>query len=61
MDFQLVERAPEAVQQSLTAEEIGKVCRRGFGDAATPESAVELGTGIYYNVYRVALSGATPR
>ncbi|MFF0579813.1 phosphotransferase family protein [Streptosporangium saharense] len=57
MDFQPVERAAEAFQQSLTAEEIGKVCRRAFGDAATPVSAVELGTGMYNSVYRVALSG----
>ncbi|MFG2227778.1 hypothetical protein [Streptomyces sp. NPDC048644] len=47
MDFQPVERASGALQQSLTAEEIGKVCRRAFGDAAMPVSAVELGTGMY--------------
>lgn len=57
MVFQPVERASEAFQQSLTAQEIGKVCRRAFGDAATPVSAVELGTGMYNNVYRVALAG----
>ncbi|MFB8441228.1 phosphotransferase family protein [Streptomyces niveus] len=57
MDFQPVERALEAFQQSLTAQEIGKVCRRAFGDAATPVSAVELGTGMYNNVYRVSLAG----
>lgn len=57
MDFQPVERASEAFQQSLTAQEIGKVCRRAFGEAAAPVSAVELGTGMYNNVYRVALSG----
>ncbi|MFI9311164.1 phosphotransferase family protein [Streptomyces triculaminicus] len=57
MDFQPVERASEAFQQSLTAEEIGKVCRRAFGGAATPVSVVELGTGMYNNVYRVSLAG----
>lgn len=57
MDFQPVERASEAFQQSLTAQEIGKVCRLAFGDATTPVSAVELGTGMYNNVYRVALAG----
>ncbi|MFE4670692.1 phosphotransferase family protein [Streptomyces sp. NPDC056716] len=56
MDFQPIERASEAFQQSLTAEEIGKVCRLAFGDAATPVSAVELGTGMYNNVYRVTLA-----
>ncbi|MFJ5119984.1 phosphotransferase family protein [Kitasatospora sp. NPDC088548] len=57
MDFQPVERASEAFQQSLSAEEIGKVCRRAFGDAAAPVSAIELGTGMYNNVYRVILAG----
>ncbi|GAB1339859.1 hypothetical protein ACE1SV_64490 [Streptomyces sp. E-15] len=57
MDFQPVERASEAFQQSLTAEEIGKVCRRAFGGAAAPVSAVELGTGMYNNVYRVTVAG----
>ncbi|MGW7086603.1 phosphotransferase family protein [Streptomyces sp. NPDC054871] len=56
MDFQPVERASEAFQQPLTAEEIGKVCRRAFGEAAMPVSAVELGTGMYNNVYRVTLA-----
>ncbi len=57
MDFQPVERASEAFQQSLTAEEIGKVCRRAFGGTAMPVSAVELGTGMYNNVYRVMVAG----
>ncbi|MEV7282986.1 aminoglycoside phosphotransferase family protein [Streptomyces sp. NPDC093252] len=57
MDFQPVERASEAFQRSLTAQEIGKVCRRAFGNTAAPVSAVELGTGMYNNVYRVALAG----
>ncbi|GAA0924487.1 hypothetical protein GCM10009549_45110 [Streptomyces thermoalcalitolerans] len=33
------------------------MCRRAFGDAVVPVSAVELGTGMYNNVYRVALAG----
>ncbi|MCX5380401.1 phosphotransferase family protein [Streptomyces sp. NBC_00091] len=57
MDFQPVERASEAFQQSLTAEEIGEVCRRAFGGDAMPVSAVELGTGMYNSVYRVVLAG----
>lgn len=57
MDFQPVERAAEAFQQSLTAEEIEKVCRRAIGGDATPVSAVELGTGMYNNVYRLTLAG----
>lgn len=57
VDFQPVERASEAFQQSLTAEEIGKICRRAFGGSARPVSAVELGAGMYNNVYRVTLAG----
>lgn len=57
VDFQPIERAPDAFQQSVTAEEIAKVCRRAFGVASTPTSAVELGTGLYNNVYRLALAG----
>ncbi|WP_344597741.1 aminoglycoside phosphotransferase family protein [Actinomadura vinacea] len=57
MEFVPVERASEAFQQSLTANEIAKVCRRAFGAAARPVSVVELGTGMYNNVYRVTLAG----
>ncbi|MEU3228259.1 aminoglycoside phosphotransferase family protein [Streptomyces sp. NPDC006976] len=57
MDFQPVERAPEASQQSLTAQEITGICRRAFGSATDPVSAVELSTGMYNNVYRLALYG----
>ncbi|MDK0521303.1 aminoglycoside phosphotransferase family protein [Streptomyces sp. ML-6] len=57
MDFQPVERASDAFQQSLTAQEIAEICRRAFGTAAVPASAIELGTGMYNNVYRVSLAG----
>ncbi|CAM5407387.1 hypothetical protein GCM10010329_86050 [Streptomyces spiroverticillatus] len=57
MDFHRVERASGAFRQSLTAEEIVKVCRRAFGEGVVPVSAVELGTGMYNNVYRVTLAG----
>lgn len=57
MEFQPVDRDFEAFQQPLTAEEIVRVCRRAFGTATVPVSAVELGTGMYNNVYRVLLAG----
>jgi hypothetical protein len=57
MDFQPVERSPEAFQKSLTAHEIAAVCRRAFGSATVLTSAVELGAGMYNNVYRVTLTG----
>lgn len=57
MDFQPVERASEAFQQSLAAQEIAEICRRAFGPAVVPVSVVELGMGMYNSVYRVALAG----
>lgn len=57
MEFRPVERVPEAFQQSLTTGEIEAVGRRVFGGDAVPVSVVELGTGMYNNVYRVALAG----
>ncbi|MEU3184691.1 aminoglycoside phosphotransferase family protein [Streptomyces sp. NPDC006923] len=57
MDFQPIQRASEAFQQSLTAQEIAEICRRAFGPAAVPASGIELGTGMYNNVYRVTLAG----
>jgi len=57
MDFQPVERSTEAFQQPLTAREIEGVCRRAFGPSAVVTSAVELGTGMYNNVYRLTLAG----
>ncbi|MFJ4057527.1 phosphotransferase family protein [Streptomyces albogriseolus] len=57
MEFRPVERASDSFQQSLTAREVEAVCRRAFGEDVVPVSAVELGTGMYNNVYRVALAG----
>ncbi|MEU2246136.1 aminoglycoside phosphotransferase family protein [Streptomyces sp. NPDC019224] len=57
MDFQPVERAPEAYQQPLTARQITAICHRAFGPAADAVSVVELGTGMYNNVYRVTTAG----
>ncbi|MEV4042805.1 aminoglycoside phosphotransferase family protein [Streptomyces sp. NPDC049744] len=57
MDFQPVERSTGAFQQPLTAREIEEVSRRAFGPSAVVTSAVELGTGMYNNVYRLTLAG----
>ena len=57
MDIRLVERGAGAFQRSLTAEEIKAVCRRAFADGPVPVSALEVGMGMYNNVYRVALAG----
>ncbi|MFG1953963.1 phosphotransferase family protein [Micromonospora sp. NPDC048830] len=57
MDFRPVERAPGAFQQSLTFDEIQAVCCRAFGLEVRLLSVVELGSGMYNNTYRVAVSG----
>lgn len=51
MRFESITRAEGAFQQSLTAERVVAVCRRGFGRA--PEAAVELGGGTFNTTYRV--------
>jgi aminoglycoside phosphotransferase (APT) family kinase protein len=57
MDFQPIKRAPQAFQQSVTADEVEAVCRRVFGADKQVVSAVELGAGMYNNVYRVSVAG----
>ncbi|MGW8700677.1 phosphotransferase family protein [Streptomyces eurythermus] len=57
MDFRPIERGAQAFQQSVTADGIQAVCRRAFGPDASVVSAVELGAGMYNNVYRVRLAG----
>ncbi|MEU8927681.1 aminoglycoside phosphotransferase family protein [Kitasatospora sp. NPDC048545] len=55
MEFLPIERAAEAFQQPVTADEIRAVCLRVFGADAL--SARELGSGMYNNTYRVAVTG----
>jgi aminoglycoside phosphotransferase (APT) family kinase protein len=56
LDFRPIERAAGAFQQSMTAEEIFAICRRGFGPRVRVLSAVELGHGMYNSTYRVTLA-----
>ncbi|MBV2364123.1 phosphotransferase family protein [Streptomonospora nanhaiensis] len=56
MDFRPIERTTQAFQQPVTAEEVQRVYRRVFGSDSRVVSAVELGSGMYNNVYRVALA-----
>ncbi|MEU7184099.1 MULTISPECIES: phosphotransferase family protein [Streptomyces] len=57
MEFRPIERASQAFQQSVSAEEIQAVCRRVFGADVLVVSAVELGAGMYNSVYRVVVAG----
>ena len=57
MDFRPIERAPQAFQQPVTPDTIQAIGRRVFGSETTVVSAVELGSGMYNNTYRVALAG----
>ena len=57
MEFRPIERASQAFQQSVGEEEIQAVCRRVFGADGQAISAVELGAGMYNNVYRVTVAG----
>jgi aminoglycoside phosphotransferase (APT) family kinase protein len=60
MDFRPIEREHGSFQQSVTADQIGGMCRRIFGDGAGAISAVELGNGMYNNTYRVDLADMGP-
>ncbi|HEY0166299.1 MAG TPA: aminoglycoside phosphotransferase family protein [Jatrophihabitans sp.] len=60
MDFSPVERAPEAFQQSVTADQVVAMCRRAFGADVGVSAAVELGLGAYNSTYRVELDGRAP-
>lgn len=53
MEFQPIERAPDAFQLSVTADQIDAMCQRAFGSSVRVRSAVELGNGMYNNTYRV--------
>ncbi|PLW72029.1 aminoglycoside phosphotransferase family protein [Streptomyces sp. DJ] len=57
MDFRPIERDAQAFQQAVTAGEIQAIGRRAFGPGAKVVSAVELGSGMYNNTYRVAVAG----
>ncbi|WP_406122355.1 aminoglycoside phosphotransferase family protein [Streptomyces canus] len=58
MDFRPIERSAGAFQQSVSAKDIeAAVCRRVFGEGAQVIAAVELGSGMYNNVYRLELAG----
>jgi len=53
--YESITRPDGAFQQSLTAEQMVAVCRRGFGRA--PVSVVELHGGSFNTTYRVDLGG----
>ncbi|PWJ05115.1 aminoglycoside phosphotransferase family protein [Streptomyces sp. NWU49] len=56
MEFRPIQRAPEAFQQPVTADEIEAICRRAFGAHTKVLSATELGTGMYNTTFRVAVA-----
>ena len=60
MEFHPIERAPDAFQLSVTAEQIVAMCQRAFGSGVRVRSAVELGNGMYNNTYRVDVGEERP-
>jgi aminoglycoside phosphotransferase (APT) family kinase protein len=60
VEFQPIERAPDAFQLSVTAEQIIAMCQRAFGSSVRVSSAVELGNGMYNNTYRVDVGEERP-
>nr|WP_269330196.1 aminoglycoside phosphotransferase family protein [Kineosporia babensis] len=57
VDFRPVERPADAFQQSLSADEVRAVFAHVFRGDAEPTAVVELGAGLYNNVYRVTVTG----
>ena len=57
MEFRPIERPSQAFQQPVSAAGIQAICRRVFGVDTQVVSAVELGAGMYNNVYRVTVGG----
>ncbi|MEC3976777.1 phosphotransferase family protein [Amycolatopsis sp. H20-H5] len=60
MEFQPVQRAADAFQQTVSPDQIQAICRRAFGKRTQIVSAVELGAGTYNNTYRVDLGEDRP-
>ena len=60
MEFHPIERAPDAFQQSVTADQVVAMCRRAFGAGVEVLAATELGLGAYNSTYRVELAGRRP-
>jgi aminoglycoside phosphotransferase (APT) family kinase protein len=60
VEFQPIERASDAFQSSVTAEQIVAMCQRAFGSSVRVGSAVELGNGMYNNTYRVDVGEERP-
>ena len=56
VDFHPKDRAPDAFQQQLTAQQVEVLCRRAFGAETRVRSATELGLGGYNTTYRVELA-----
>jgi len=57
MEFRPIMRASGGFQQSVTADAIQQIFRRVYGAQTRVTAAIELGTGMYNNVYRVAVAG----
>lgn len=60
MEFQPIERAPGAFQQTVTAAQVRAMCSRAFGRGVRVASAVELGWGTYNSTYRVDIRAERP-
>ncbi|HEX5402256.1 MAG TPA: aminoglycoside phosphotransferase family protein [Pseudonocardiaceae bacterium] len=60
MEFQPVDRAVGAFQESVSAEQITAMCHRAFGTGTDVVSAIEFTGGSYNNTYRVDIGADRP-
>jgi aminoglycoside phosphotransferase (APT) family kinase protein len=60
VEFQPINRPPDAFQQSVTSEQIRAMCQRAFGERVRIASVVELRDGTYNSTYRVDIGTERP-
>lgn len=57
MEYTIIERTPDAFQQSVTREDIIAMCQRAFGDEVQIDSVKEVSGGLYNNTYLIHING----
>ncbi|HEX5159021.1 MAG TPA: aminoglycoside phosphotransferase family protein [Ktedonobacterales bacterium] len=60
MEFEVIERGPGDLRQSLTPADVQAACRCAFGPDVAVMSVRELGGGEFNSVYCIALAGRAP-
>jgi aminoglycoside phosphotransferase (APT) family kinase protein len=57
MEFNIIEREPEAFQQAVSPEQISTLVRRAFGPEVVVKAVHEFGVGTFNNTYLIDMEG----